>query len=100
MSEARRRGRPPAYDRATALGAITGTFWEQGYAATSLDDLAAATAMNRPSLYAAFGGKEAMYLTALEGYGTLAEAQLAAVLESEAEIGAAITALFGAARIF
>ncbi|MCR5874028.1 TetR/AcrR family transcriptional regulator [Phenylobacterium sp. J426] len=40
-------------------------FWNQGYAATSLDDLVAATGLNRPSLYAAFGDKRAMYLAAL-----------------------------------
>jgi TetR/AcrR family transcriptional regulator, copper-responsive repressor len=41
-------------------------FWNNGYAATSLDDLAAATSLSRPSLYAAFGDKHALYLRALE----------------------------------
>ena len=41
-------------------------FWAKGYAATSLDDLAEATGLNRPSLYAAFGDKHALYLRALE----------------------------------
>jgi AcrR family transcriptional regulator len=100
LSEPRRRGRPPAYDRDEALAALTRTFWDQGYAATSLDDLAAATAMNRPSLYAAFGGKQAMYLAALDGYRRGAEAQLSAVLDSEADVRAAIAALFGAGRAF
>jgi AcrR family transcriptional regulator len=100
LSERRPRGRPPAYDRATALGAITGTFWNQGFAATSLDDLAEATAMNRPSLYAAFGGKQAMYVAALDAYRREAEAQLAAVLDSEADIGAAIAALLSAGQAF
>ena len=36
--------------------------WKHGYAATSLDDLVAATGMNRPSLYAAFGDKCDLYL--------------------------------------
>jgi AcrR family transcriptional regulator len=40
-------------------------FRTQGFAATSLDDLADATGVNRPSLYAAFGDKRAMYLAAL-----------------------------------
>ena len=43
-------------------------FWDAGYAATSLDDLSAATGMNRPSLYAAFGDKQAIYLKAIERY--------------------------------
>jgi AcrR family transcriptional regulator len=44
------------------------TFWTHGYSRASLDDLAAATGMNRPSLYAAFGDKQALYLKTLEEY--------------------------------
>ena len=43
-------------------------FWKAGYAGTSLDDLSAATGMNRPSLYAAFGDKRDLYLKTLEHY--------------------------------
>lgn len=75
-----RRGRPPAYDRDAALAALTGAFWDQGYAGTSLDSLADATGMNRPSLYAAFGDKAAMYQAALAAYRTVAEAQIRAAL--------------------
>jgi AcrR family transcriptional regulator len=64
-TEEPRRGRPPAYDRDRALGAIRDAFWKTGLAATSLDDLAAAAGMNRPSLYGAFGDKRAMYLAAM-----------------------------------
>ena len=63
---ARTRGRPKEYDRADALKRLRDLFWVKGYAATSLDDLAEAAGMNRPSLYAAFGDKEAMYLAALK----------------------------------
>jgi AcrR family transcriptional regulator len=45
-----------------------GAFWRAGYSATSLDDLTAATGMNRPSLYGAFGDKRALYLAALDRY--------------------------------
>jgi AcrR family transcriptional regulator len=62
------RGRPRAYDPQTALARAADTFWRAGYAATSLDDLAAATGMNRPSLYAAFGDKRELYLKTLEHY--------------------------------
>jgi TetR/AcrR family transcriptional regulator, copper-responsive repressor len=64
----RRRGRPRAYDPKTALARAAATFWKAGYAGTSLDDLAAATGMNRPSLYAAFGDKRELYLKTLEHY--------------------------------
>lgn len=64
-TESPRRGRPPAYDRGRALAAIRDVFWRRGFSATSLDELAAAAGMNRPSLYGAFGDKRAMYLAAM-----------------------------------
>ena len=67
----RARGRPKQYDRDEALKRLRDVFWIKGYAATSLDDLAEAAGMNRPSLYAAFGDKEAMYLAALKMQGEL-----------------------------
>src|SRR5881392_1944302 len=64
----KRRGRPRAYDPQVALARAAEVFWKAGYAGTSLDDLAAATGMNRPSLYAAFGDKRDLYLKTLEYY--------------------------------
>jgi len=66
--EARRRGRPRQYEPDQALGKAATTFWKRGYAGTSLDDLVAATGMNRPSLYAAFGDKRDIYLKTLDRY--------------------------------
>jgi TetR/AcrR family transcriptional regulator, copper-responsive repressor len=64
----RPRGRPRQYDPDQALAKAAQAFWKHGYAATSLDDLAAATGMNRPSLYAAFGDKRDLYLKTLKRY--------------------------------
>ena len=64
----RGRGRPRQYDPERALANAADVFWKHGYAATSLDDLVAATGMNRPSLYAAFGDKRDLYLKTLERY--------------------------------
>ncbi len=66
--EARRRGRPRQYDPDRALASATRVFWKHGYSGASLDDLAAAAGMNRPSLYAAFGDKRHLYLTTLQRY--------------------------------
>ncbi len=66
--EQRKRGRPRAYDPDAALAAAAEIFWKKGYDGTSLDDLAAATGMNRPSLYAAFGDKQTLYLKTLQRY--------------------------------
>jgi AcrR family transcriptional regulator len=43
-------------------------FWREGFAATSLDELSAATGLNRPSLYGAFGDKRALYIQAYQRY--------------------------------
>ena len=69
--EPRRRGRPRAYDPQVALQRATDRFWRSGYAGTSLDEICAATGMNRPSLYAAFGDKHALYLRTLGHYWQL-----------------------------
>ena len=67
-SAPRQRGRPRAYDADTAIAQAMSAFWQFGYSATSLDQLSDATDMNRPSLYAAFGDKRALYLQTLDRY--------------------------------
>ena len=69
-----RRGRPRAYDPETALAQAMAVFWNAGYSATSLEDLSAATGMNRPSLYGAFGDKRALYRALLLRYRAIARA--------------------------
>lgn len=64
----RRRGRPRAFDPDAALTQAMDVFWKKGFAATSLDDLSAATGLNRPSLYGAFGDKRALYVQAYRRY--------------------------------
>ena len=64
-SPPRSRGRPRSFDTETALKAAAERFRTRGFAGTSLDDLAEATGLARPSLYAAFGDKRALYLATL-----------------------------------
>lgn len=68
------RGRPRAFDPDAALDRAMDAFWDAGFAGTSLDALGAATGLNRPSLYLAFGDKRALYRAAMRRYseGTLA----------------------------
>ena len=89
-----RRGRPRAYDPDQALAQAMSVFWDEGYAATSLDDLAAETGMNRPSLYAAFGDKRALYRRALQSYRDQAVAAINAVLRRDIPVRQAFRALY------
>jgi AcrR family transcriptional regulator len=59
------RGRPRKFDEDQALTGAMLTFWEKGLSATSLDDLADAMNMNRPSIYNSFGNKDDIYRKAL-----------------------------------
>jgi TetR/AcrR family transcriptional regulator, copper-responsive repressor len=76
----KRPGRPRAYESELALKQITEAFWRTGFSGTSLDDLVAATSMNRPSLYAAFGDKKATYVKALTEYGKQGQCNLEGAL--------------------
>ena len=61
-------GRPRESDQDEALDRALEVFWRQGYEGTSLGELTAAMGINRPSLYAAFGNKEALFRKALDRY--------------------------------
>jgi AcrR family transcriptional regulator len=93
----RRRGRPRAYDPQAALLQARDSFWRSGYAATSLDDIVAATGMNRPSLYAAFGDKRALYLEALAQYWALALAGMRADLAGDSPLAEALMRVYDGA---
>ena len=79
-SGTKRRGRPRAFDCDAVLETVLELFWERGFTATSLDDISAATGVSRPSLAAAFGDKQALYIKAMERYQDNIKAQLDTVL--------------------
>ena len=62
------RGRPRGFDRAAALRLAMESFWEHGYEGTSIGDLTARMGIRPPSLYAAFGSKEALFREAVALY--------------------------------
>lgn len=61
-------GRPRAFDAEKALDRALKVFWRKGFEGTSLPDLTKAMGINRPSLYAAFGNKEALFRRAIDRY--------------------------------
>ena len=96
-TEKRPRGRPRAYDPETALRQAAEAFWKTGYSGTSLDDISAATGMNRPSLRAAFGDKHEIYVRALNDYWELKFAALDQAFGSGATLAETLTRVYDAA---
>lgn len=60
--------RPQEFDTTEALHQAMGVFWRQGYEATSLTHLLAATGLSKSSLYATFGGKRELFIAAFDAY--------------------------------
>jgi TetR/AcrR family transcriptional repressor of nem operon len=60
--------RPKEFDPDVALGAAMEAFWEHGFDATSLSDITAATGVKKASLYATYGDKRRLFITALSRY--------------------------------
>ena len=87
--------RPRGFDTDWALERVTGVFWARGFERASLDDLCAATGLNRSSLYAAFGGKRDLYLRALARYEEGSAARIAAAL-ARRPLRAGLAAFLGA----
>jgi AcrR family transcriptional regulator len=94
-TEGKGRGRPRAYDPQTALQQALGVFWNTGYSGASLDSIATAAGMNRPSLYAAFGDKHALYIKALDQYWDTAHtAMQAALTDNSLTLAQALTGFY------
>ena len=64
------RGRPREFNVDDALAAALRVFWSKGYEGASLSELTEAMGITRPSLYACFGNKEALFRQALDLYET------------------------------
>lgn len=82
----KRRGRPRAYQPEIALAKALDLFRKDGFAATSLDDLSAATGMNRPSLYGAFGDKRELYIKSYQRYREDARAAMQDIFRDQQPI--------------
>lgn len=90
-------GRPRAFDMDAALEKALEVFWRKGYDGTSLTDLTEAMGINKPSLYAAFGNKEQLFLKAIEMYESRPCAFFLPALEKPTAYQVAEHLLYGAA---
>ena len=93
----KRRGRPRAYEPEVALGKALDLFRKGGFAATSLDDLSAATGMSRPSLYGAFGDKRELYIKSYARYRADARAAMIEIFRGEMPIRERLKRIYAAA---
>jgi AcrR family transcriptional regulator len=96
-STAKRRGRPRAYQPELALGKALDLFRKHGFTATSLDELSAATGMNRPSLYGAFGDKRELYIKSYARYRADARKAMQEIFRDELPIRKRLERIFAVA---
>ena len=61
-------GRNRSFDKYKALKEAMRIFWQNGYPGTSLTDLTTAMGINKSSIYAAFGNKEALFKQVIDLY--------------------------------
>ncbi|HMM90398.1 TetR/AcrR family transcriptional regulator [Bradyrhizobium sp.] len=93
----RRRGRPRSYEPDVALAKALDLFRKDGFAATSLDDLSAATGMNRPSLYGAFGDKRELFIKSYRRYRDDARAAMGDIFTNELPIRKRLARIYAVA---
>jgi len=73
--------RPRTFDEPAALDAAVRLFWEHGFQGTTLSDLTRGMLMQKASLYAVFGDKEALFLSAIDRYRSVFTAPSVAALD-------------------
>lgn len=61
-------GRKRTFDADIVLMEAMEVFWKKGFSGTSVNDLTEAMGITKPSLYTAFGSKEALFISAINRY--------------------------------
>ena len=87
-------GRAIAFDLDRTLEAAMRQFWKGGYAATSLQDLLAATGLGAGSFYNTLKSKKHLFLQTLRRYGDSEVAKRLEALTGEATAGAGLRAMY------
>ena len=89
------KGRPREFDLDDALRAALRVFWQRGYESASLAELTEAMGITKPSLYAAFGNKEALFRQAFDLYERVKMAYVTEALDAPTARGVAERLLRG-----
>ena len=87
----RPRGRPRNFDENEALDRAIKVFWTKGFDGATVDDLVAGMGVGRPSLYATFGDKEALFLRCIKHYRETIGALAMQALSTPPDIRGAIS---------
>jgi len=93
------KGRPREFCVEEALAAALRVFWSRGYEGASMSELTAEMGITKPSLYAAFGNKEALFHKALDLYEREKLAYMRSALDAPTARGVAEKLLRGALEI-
>jgi TetR/AcrR family transcriptional regulator, copper-responsive repressor len=93
---ARRGGRPRKFNEAEALRSMQRQLWTTGLSGASLDGIARSAGLNRPSLAAAFGDKDAIYAKAAAQFVAMMDARMSEAI-AIADLSTALAAAFDAA---
>lgn len=99
MAQNRKMGRPPGFAENEALEAAMKVFWEKGFEGSTLADLTEAMGINRSSMYATFGGKEALFRLAIARYAEGPAAYVQVALEQPTVRGVVEALLRGALKL-
>jgi len=78
-----RGGRPRKFDEREALGNMQRQLWTAGLSGASLESIARSAGLNRPSLAAAFGDKNAIYAQAATQFAAMMDERLREALRNE-----------------
>jgi AcrR family transcriptional regulator len=87
------RGRPRQFDPSSTLDQAQTIFERDGFEAASVQSLADAMGICKPSLYAAYGNKEALFIAVLQRYAALNDARRAVLLDAEPDGARAVERL-------
>jgi len=86
MTKTKKRGRPREFDSDKALKLMADEFSVKGFSATSLDDLARSSGVNRPSLYSAFGNKLSIFLAVIDLHFAQFKQEMAEAVDDSAPL--------------